>query len=418
MALERMSGGVPPARLAQLRTIKHPYTDDIIDEALVLYFQGPASFTGEDVAEFHLHGGRAVVDCCLAALGALEGTRLAEPGEFTRRAFDNGKLDLTQVEGLADLIAAQTDAQRRQALRVASGEAGAIFNGWRDQLIYCLAFLEADIDFVEEDDVPEDLPVQVIDNLQKLYGEISGYLDDPRQSEKLREGFRVAIAGIPNVGKSSLLNRLAMRDVAIVSDIAGTTRDVVEIYFDLAGLPVVLSDTAGLRDTADEIEYMGVVRAQKAISDADLVIWLADDRGIWPPESLNKFDSDALWVLNKADLAETRSISGPQSQSVLAVSAKDGSGLRELLDELTEKAQNSLDGVESALITRRRHREAMEQCRKYLAAGLNGLQSGAYESELVAENVRLAARMLGRITGRIDVEDLLDTIFSSFCVGK
>jgi tRNA modification GTPase len=416
--LNGMCGGVPHARTARLSSIIHPNTEEIIDQALVLFFPSPASFTGEDVVEFHLHGGRAVIESCLVALAAVKNARLAGPGEFTRRAFENGKLDLTQVEGLADLISAQTEAQRRQALRVASGRIGVVFMAWRAQLVHCLAYLEADIDFVDEDDVPENLPDQVVASLEALRNEIRTHLDDPRQGEKLRDGYRVAIGGVPNVGKSSLLNALARRDAAIVSDIAGTTRDVVEVYLDLAGMPVILSDTAGLRDTADEIESIGVTRAQNAISTADLVVWLTDEHGKWPTEATDNFDSDALWVRNKVDLPRNKPRFDPDGKDILQISVQNGKGIEILLTLLTEKARESFGGGDSGLITRRRHREALEQCADYLTAGLDGLKKPSGLPELVAENIRLAARMLGRITGQIDVEDLLDAIFSSFCVGK
>ncbi|MGI9481330.1 MAG: tRNA uridine-5-carboxymethylaminomethyl(34) synthesis GTPase MnmE [Hyphomicrobiales bacterium] len=415
---EAMAGGAPEPRLATRCFLKHPYTEEIIDDGLMLFFPAPASFTGEDVGEFQIHGGRAVVEFCLAAIGRFKGVRMAEPGEFTRRAFENGKLDLTQVEGLADLISAKTEAQRRQAVRVASGETGAVYEGWRKELIRCLAFFETDIDFVEEDDVPENVTREAASQVEKLFGEIGSFLDDPRKGEKLRDGFRVVIAGVPNVGKSTLLNRLAKREAAIVSDVAGTTRDVVEVYLDLAGLPVVISDTAGLREARDEIESIGVARARATIEEAELIIWLCDERGIWPQEATSPFDSEAIWAANKADLAAPTVIAGPKSETVQNLSAKQGVGFTDLLKVLARFAQENFAGLEASIITRRRHREALKSCASFLRAALTEIARDEVQSELVAEHLRLAARMLGRITGRIDVEDLLDVIFADFCIGK
>ncbi|MGI9372675.1 MAG: tRNA uridine-5-carboxymethylaminomethyl(34) synthesis GTPase MnmE [Hyphomicrobiales bacterium] len=410
-------GNVPVSRKAALVSIVHPYTEELIDKGLALFFPGPHSFTGEDVAELHVHGGRAVVETMLDALCAFDGVRLAEPGEFTRRAFENGKLDLTQTEGLADLIAANTDAQRKQALRVSSGEARIIYERWRETLIACLAYYEADIDFVDEDDVPEDVRLQVRDRISVLTREISGHLDDPRKGEKLRDGFRVVIAGVPNVGKSSLLNRLVRREAAIVSDIEGTTRDVVEVYLDLDGLPVVISDTAGLREGGGKIEEIGIERAKSVLRDADLIVWLADERGIWPSSVETSIDSDALWVVNKADLIENQRFESVSRETFLHISAKNDYGIDDLLAKISNKARDVLVGGDSVVISRRRHRQSLQSCKSYLLSAEKA-EREAVDIELIAEDLRLAARELGRVIGRVDVEDLLDVIFSDFCIGK
>ena len=408
-ALTALAPGKPLAdpRRAVLRALRDPATGEVLDQALVLFFPGPGSFTGEDVAEFHLHGGPAVVEGVLAALGQVAGLRPAEAGEFTRRAFLNGKLDLTQAEAIADLVAAETSEQRRQALDQAAGALGQIYEGWRARLIAAIAHVEAGIDFADED-LPEDIDRAARDALAALAGEIAAHLDDGRRGERLRAGVHLALLGRPNAGKSTLLNLLAGRDAAIVSETAGTTRDVIEVHLDLGGVPVIVADTAGLRDSADAVEREGVRRAAA--------------RADWPdvPADLRALAADgrALVLVNKADLAPVETVEDLGPAPVLALSARTGAGVEVFLSVLTAKVRDlAVAGAgASAAPTRARHRHALEEARTALAAALDGWSTRG--PELVAEDLRLAARAIGRITGRVDVEDLLDVIFAEFCIGK
>jgi tRNA modification GTPase len=385
---------------------------DIIDDGLALWFPGPASFTGEDMVELHIHGGPAIIAAMAGSLAA-QGLQHAEPGAFTRRAFDNGKLDLTEVEGLADLIAAETEAQRRQALRQLEGSFGDRVEAWRGGLLGALARIEAAIDFPEED-LPQGLVDGVDEAMRAVGAEIAQTLDDDHRGERLREGLSVVILGAPNAGKSSLMNALAKRDVAIVSDEAGTTRDVIELHLDLGGYPVLLADTAGLRESGSKIETEGVRRALDRASRADLKL-IVIDGAVWPviPDAIRaQIDSASLLILNKADLlpAPMQALSGHQ---LIAVSALTGTGLSDLLAALKERAAGLLASGDQPVLTRQRHREALEDCREILARG-----SAVGPVELKAEELRLATRALGRITGRVDVEDILDVIFREFCIGK
>lgn len=404
----------PVPRMATRATLRDPATGEILDDALALLFAAPRSFTGEDVVELHLHGGRAVVTGVVEALAALPGLRLAEPGEFTRRAFENGKFDLTEAEAVADLVDAETAAQRRQALRQMEGALGRLYDGWRERLTRALAHIEADIDFAEED-LPGGLALSVRPVLETLVAEIDAHLNDGGRGERLREGLHIAIVGAPNAGKSSLLNALARREAAIVSARAGTTRDVIEVHLDLGGYPVVLADTAGLREAAaDEVEEEGIRRARDRAARADLKIAVFDGTE-WPaldPATLALIDGDALPVVNKADVAAPSSpiISGRQA---LPVSARTGFGLGELERRLTALCSDRLAAGGAPALTRARHRSALGECRDALSRAL-----AAPLPELAAEDVRLASRALGRITGRVDVEDLLDVIFRDFCIGK
>jgi tRNA modification GTPase len=399
---------VPPPRRATLSAFVDPDNGEELDRGLVLWFPRPHSFTGEDVAELHGHGGGAVIAALLSALDRLPGCRLAEPGEFTRRAFQNGRMDLTQAEGLADLIAAETEAQRRQAQRQMDGALGRLYEGWRADLIASLAHLEAEIDFPDED-LPGGLLARQRLRLEALAGEISAHLDDGHRGERLRGGCHMVILGAPNVGKSSLLNTLARRDAAIVSSHAGTTRDIIEVHLSLGGYPVVLADTAGLRDSSDAVEAEGVRRAQEWGAQADLKIVLYDcaETPIPDAEVLALLGDDGILVANKTDRA-----AAPPTQG-LPISTKTGAGLGELLGRLgSEAGQKMSDGGSSGL-TRARHRQGLEGCRDALLRSLDET-----DEELAAEDVRLAARHLGRITGRVDVEDILDVVFSDFCIGK
>ena len=401
--------GLPAARHASLRTIRDPRTETLLDRGLVLWFPAPASFTGEDMAELHVHGGRAVVANVLDAALSIDDVRLAEPGEFAARAFENGKIDLTQVEGLADLINAETDAQARQALAQAGGSLRRLYESWRGQLLRAQALAEAGLDFADEADVAANVTTNVGAIVAELILQISNHLAD-RRGEHLRDGFRVVIVGAPNAGKSSLLNALARRDVAIVSEEAGTTRDIIEVHLDLDGLPVILTDTAGLREASGKVEVEGIRRALARVEAADLVVWLIDAKKpvSAPPEPLARGRVPFLAVRNKIDLAPVGAAEG------ISLSAKTGEGIDTLVAELKARAREALvAGAESPAVTRARHRAELEGA---LAALERSRTAGP--SELKAEELRIAARHLGRLTGNIDVEEVLGAIFSEFCIGK
>jgi tRNA modification GTPase len=411
--LEALMKRIPEPRRATHAVVRDPASGEIIDDALALWFPGPASETGEDVAEIHLHGGRAVLAAAFQILGNIEGFRPARAGEFTRRALTNGKLDLAAVEGLGDLIAAETEAQRRQALAQFRGALSGRVERWREQLIAALATLEASIDFVDEDDVPKDLLTPATRLADSLAQEVTDALVDAERGERLREGFVVALAGPPNVGKSTLMNRLARREVAIVTDIPGTTRDAIEVALDLGGVPVVLVDTAGVRETRDPIEAEGVRRALARAESADLVLWLveANDSGPSPPPVAQK----TIIVRTKSDLIDSVTQRRLTNAGSLLVSAKTDSGVDQLLNVLTDKAL-SLGGGEPALVTHARQRHALKESLVRLEAATAVAAPG--QEELVAEELRLTARALGRVTGRVDVEDVLDQVFRNFCIGK
>ena len=406
--LAALCGRVPPPRRASLRRLGD------IDQAMVVWLPGPGSYTGEDSAEFYLHGGRAVVNAMAEALVAL-GARPAEPGEFTRRAFLNGRMDLTEAEAVHDLIAAETEAQRRQALRQLDGALGSLYRGWAERLRLLLAQQEALIDFPDED-LPPEVEAQVLAELDALRGEVTAHLDDNRRGERLREGLVFAVTGAPNVGKSSLVNALAERDVAIVSAIPGTTRDALEARVVLGGVPVTLVDTAGLREATDEIEAEGVRRARARAAAADAVIEVVEagrDNGTPtspPPNPLPQGEGEncrALLIANKLDLGDTVPTGG------LGVSALTGEGLDALRTRLGGLARSLTESAGPPPLTQARHRAALQEAQARLA----GAQT-ADLPELRAEDLRLALRALGRITGSVGVEDILDTLFARFCIGK
>lgn len=418
-ALEALTHrSLPPPRQAVLRRLTDPGNDQVLDNALVLWMPAPASFTGEDIAELHLHGGRAVVASVLEALSHVPGCRMAEAGEFTRRALQNGRMDLTQVEGLADLINAETQAQQRQALGQLEGRLRALYEGWAGRLLRLAAHMEAAIDFADEE-LPDDLMAAVHAGIVTLVGEIARHLADDRRGERLRDGVSVAILGAPNVGKSTLLNTLARRDVAIVSDIAGTTRDVLDVYLDLGGIPVLLADTAGIREGAEAVESEGIRRARQRAADADLKLVVAD-AAEWPDvsrETLALQGEGDILVLNKADRLSHPPDLTAGDRRICAISAQSGEGMEAFLAVLTQ-AVSALAAVapgEGALLTRARHREALEKCH---AALQRVIAEPGRTVDLLAEDVRHAVHQLGRITGRVDVEDYLDVIFRDFCIGK
>jgi tRNA modification GTPase len=396
---------VPPPRRAVLRSFTDPATGVVIDRGLALWFPAPGSFTGEDVAELHLHGGPAVIAAMVAALDRL-GLRPAEPGEFTRRAFEHGRLDLTEAEGIADLVAAETEAQRLQALRQMDGALGRLYEDWRGDLIRALAFLEADLDFPDED-LPGGLAARVVPRLEELAARFQAHLADDRRGEALREGFQVVILGPPNVGKSSLLNALARRDVAIVSEIAGTTRDMIEVRLDLGGYPVTLVDTAGLRDSGDVIEQEGVRRARARAAQADLRLRMFE-----AGDEAEAGSCDDLVVINKIDRVTPSAVPGGFPISVLT-----GEGVDALLAALEDRVVAMMGLRDAPSLTRSRHRRALDEALSHLERAIVAARDER-EPELVAEDVRLAARGLGRITGRVDVEDILDVVFGEFCIGK
>jgi tRNA modification GTPase len=407
--LRRIAGGLPRPRQASLRRLRAPGTAEALDQALVLWFPGPASYTGEDSAELHLHGGPAVIAAVGAALAGC-GARPAEPGEFTRRAFLNGRLDLTAAEGIADLIAAETEAQRRQALRQADGALARLLEGWSVRLTRLLAHQEAAIEFADED-LPTDLGDRAREGAAALQAEIAAHLADGGQGERLREGVVVAILGAPNAGKSSLLNALAGRDAAIVSARAGTTRDVVEVRMVLAGVPVTLADTAGLRDAADEIEQEGIRRARRRAEEADLVLAVFASDAAPDAATLDWAARGAVVVVNKVDLAPAPP--GIGGTTPLAVSALTGAGLSALRERLEAEARRLAGAGDAALLTRPRHRAALTEAAAWLAEA-----AAAPLPELASEALRAALRALGRLTGRVGVEEVLDIVFGEFCIGK
>jgi len=426
-ALERLIGRVPEPRKAALVRVRAPASGETIDEGLALWFPAPRSETGEDMVELQLHGGHAVIAAVLDVLGKLGGCRLAQPGEFTRRAFENGKLELTAVEGLGDLIAAETPAQRRQAFRQLKGLIGDRAEDWRRRLIEALALVEARIDFSDEADVPENLMAPAAQIARDLRDEIAAALSDRHRGERLREGLVVAIAGPANAGKSTLFNRLARREAAIVSPYAGTTRDIIEVHLELDGYPVTLLDTAGIRDSAEPVEQEGVRRARERAASADLVLWVIDvsavdrrsdgapPRGKEPPLWLIKNKIDLVQGLAMEAVDEGRS--NNEYEFIFSISAAQGKGIDAVVSALSRFAGDYFGG-EASLVTRSRHRHALEETRAAIDCALAETAAKDPREELVAEELRRAATSLGRLTGRVDVEDVLDAIFRDFCIGK
>ena len=380
----------------------------VIDQAITLFFKGPKSFTGEDVLEIQCHGSRAVIQKILSLLSEIKGCRMAEPGEFTRRAVYNNKMDLTAAEGLIDLIHADTEAQRAWAVRQMGGELQNLYDGWRKQLVEYMAYLEAFIDFPEEEIPPEKMAV-INDGIHTLMHKIADHLDDNNRGLNLKNGFQIAIIGAPNVGKSSLLNALAHKDVAIVSEIEGTTRDVVEVYLDIAGYPVIIADTAGLRQTDEQIEKEGIKRALKRAEDASLLIAMGDAQKDLDKKTQKAFEDhpNALLVWNKSDKVKDKKTDG------IMISAKTGQGVDKLYQKIKEKVIETMGSSGEVMLTRLRYKTALKECGEALGRALE-----EKELELKAEELRLAARALGKITGFVRTEELLDVIFSSFCIGK
>ncbi|KIC40924.1 tRNA modification GTPase TrmE [Ruegeria sp. ANG-S4] len=399
-AASKLSGRALPARGMRLCELRDGGGEPL-DDAVVLTFTGPASFTGEDVAELQIHGSTASIDAVMRCLSDMDGLRLAEPGEFTRRALENGQMDLTQVEGLADLIDAETEAQRKQAQIILTGALGSLVEKWRRDLIRAAALLEAVIDFADEE-VPTDVTPEVKSLMSRVLADLKKEAGGVRIAERIRSGFEVAIIGLPNAGKSTLLNMLAGREAAITSEYAGTTRDIIEVRMDLSGLPVTLLDTAGLRDTEDHVENLGIELARKRAENADLRVFLSDS----PAELGVGFADGDIHVLPKADLRDTGE----------GISGKTGQGVDQLIDSISNTLNDR--AASHGIATRERHRVAMLNAIDALTAAENILESGPDMYDIAAEELRTAIRALESLVGRIDVETLLDEIFSSFCLGK
>ena len=400
-AASQLCGSLPAPRQAALRRLRSA-PGEVLDEALVLCFSEKASFTGEETVEFQTHGSVAVVNALLAELGTVDGLRLAEPGEFTRRALANGRLDLAQVEGLADLIASETEAQRQQALRLFSGGLGDLAAHWRERLIRASALLTVTIDFADEE-VPVDVSPEVLELIAEVQTAMQAQVDGFGAAERIRTGYEVAIVGPPNVGKSTLLNALAGRDAAITSEIAGTTRDVIEVRMELAGLPVTLLDTAGLRETDDTIEKIGVARALERAKAADLRVFLIESN------SKPEFDPvpNDIVIASKADLS---------GEKFGAVSGKTGAGVAQLVEQIGAKLSSKT--AKAGLATRARHKEAMERCLVSLAEASNRVALGPEFTDIASEELRISLEALNMLIGRVDIENVLDEVFSSFCLGK
>lgn len=411
-SLERLTGkkDIEP-RKAVLTKIIHPETGQTIDEGLILTFKAPNSFTGEDVVEYQLHGGYAVANAFLGALSTLDYHRMAEPGEFTKRAFENGRLDLTQAEAVADLVHAETEAQRMLALDQLGGSLKNLYESWQDRLTHSLAYIEADIDFSDED-LPDELTRQILPLLRDIRNEIVNHLDDNHRGERLRNGLKIVILGAPNAGKSSLINALSRRDVAIVTDIAGTTRDVLETHLNIAGYPVIVADTAGLRDTDDIVEKEGVKRAQNWAKDADIKIALFAGDTEPDAQTISMLDDDTICFSSKSDTGKIHATVNGYQLHPLSTNKEDGLELllfhvKQLIEQILER------GKDNPTLTRARHRESLEHTLSHLERALT-----SHQPDMLAEDVRLALRALGKTTGRVDVEDLLDVIFNDFCIGK
>lgn len=400
-------------RYAYFTNIKNANTQELLDKALVLYFKAPHSFTGEDVAEIQCHGSKAVLNSVFKTLSSLSYLRLAEPGEFSKRAFYNQKMDLTEAEGLADLIDAETSEQQKYALRQMEGNLKNLYSSWRENLVKILSYLEAFIDFPEED-IPEILYNEIKHTVFKTKSEIISHLSGNNVNERLKEGFRVVIAGAANAGKSSLINAITKSETMIVSDIAGTTRDTVDINLDLKGFPVIITDTAGIRETKNQIEKQGITRALQKIEDADAVIALYDaSEGDFDDKLINISAKNIIYVANKADKLSDNKKELIKAKNHLLISAKYGDGLSELLNTLTEIIKNNFTSSSNLLITRTRYRKALEAC-------LENLEEFSLDKEIVlaAEDIRLSCRAIGQITGIVKVDEILDNIFGSFCIGK
>ena len=407
---------LPSPRVATLRKINNINTSELIDEGIIIWFPGPESYTGEDMAEFHVHGGKAVILAIQNQISKIENCRLAEPGEFTKLAFQNGKINLLKAESIADLISAETEIQRLQAVKIMQGKSSDKFNELREKLIKILSYVEAKIDFPDED-LPEDKIKQIRNNSSKVLSEITKILNNQKVGEIVREGFKIAIVGPTNAGKSSLLNNLANREVAIVSEIAGTTRDVIETHLNIDGYPVVISDTAGIRESKDEIEKKGIKLSLKKAEKADLKLVVVDARNIDLSGFLNDLLKDnAILVVNKSDLLKEKLHSEITKFKHVLISLKKNSNIEKLISEIKNNLKDKFIFDEDILITRERHRQHLMQCSDHLKSFLQ--KNDKKDFDKAAEDLRLATRHLGMIVGKVDVEEILGSIFNDFCIGK
>ncbi len=407
---------IPSARMATLRKLNNINTSELIDEGIIIWFPGPKSYTGEDMAEIHIHGGKAVVLAIQNEIAKFKNCRLAEPGEFTKLAFQNGKINLLKAEGIADLISAETEIQRLQAVKIMKGKSSAIFNELREKLLKLLSFTEAQIDFPEED-LPEENLKKLKQDTTDVLNQINKILNDQKVGEMIREGFKIAIVGPTNAGKSSLLNNLSNRDVAIVSEIAGTTRDVVETHLSIDGYPVIISDTAGIRDSKDEIEKKGIKLSLNKAENADLKLVVIDAKSVDLSGFLNDLlKNNAILVVNKSDLLKEKLDPEILKLNHVLISIKDNLNIDKLISKIKDNLKNKFISEENILITRERHRQNLIQCANYLKSFLK--KNDKKDFDKAAEDLRLATRHLGMIVGKVDVEEILGSIFNDFCIGK
>ncbi len=407
---------LPTPRVATLQKINNINTSELIDEGLILWFPGPQSYTGEDMVEIHIHGGKAVVEALLNTLSNVKECRLADPGEFTKLAFQNSKINLLKAESIADLISAETEIQRLQAVKMMKGKSSEKFNELREKLLKILSFVEAKIDFPDED-LPEENLKKIKEDSSNVLNEIKKILNDQKVGEIIREGFKIAIVGPTNAGKSSLLNNLSNREVAIVSEIAGTTRDVVETHLNIDGYPVIISDTAGIRDSKDEIEKKGIKLSLKKAENADLKLVVVDAKSIDLSGFLNDLlKKDAILVINKSDLLKEKLDSETSKFNHVLISLKDNLNIDKLISKIKNHLKNKFISDEDILITRERHRQHLLQCAEHLKNFSD--KNDKKDFDKGAEDLRLATRQLGMIVGKVDVEEILDSIFNDFCIGK
>ena len=415
--IKKLTGSkLPTPRVATLKKFNKNGGKELIDEGVIIWFPAPNSYTGEDLAEFHVHGSRAVINAMHSSISKIKNCRLAEPGEFTKRAFQNGKINLLKAESIADLISAETEIQRKQAVKIMSGKSSKKFNSWREKLLKILSHVEAKIDFPDED-----LPKNIINEIQKtsfdVLKEIKKTLNDQKVGERIREGFKIAIVGPPNSGKSSLLNYLSKRDVAIVSEIAGTTRDVIETHLNLDGYPVIISDTAGIRSSKNEIEKKGIKIALKRAEDADLRLVIVSAKKVdFTTVLRNLLTKNAILVVNKSDLIKGKLNSKLKKYDHVLISIKKNTNLNNLILKIKSKLKNKFSTNEDILITRERHRQNLINCVQHLEKFRK--KKSAQDFDKGAEDLRLATRHLGMIVGKVNVEELLSSIFNDFCIGK
>ena len=407
---------IPSPRMATLRKINNTNTSELIDEGIIIWFPGPESYTGEDMAEFHVHGGKAVVLAVQEAISNIENCKLAEPGQFTKLAFQNGKINLLKAESISDLISAETEIQRKQAVKIMNGKSSEKFNQLREKLLKILSFVEAQIDFPEED-LPDDNLKKIKKDTSEVLNEINKILNDQKVGEIIREGFKIAIVGPTNAGKSSLLNNLSNREVAIVSEIAGTTRDVVETHLNIDGYPVIISDTAGIRDSKDEIEKKGIKLSLNKAENADLKLVVIDAKNPNLSGFLNDLlKKDAILVVNKSDLVKETLDKEISKFNHVLISLKNNLNIDKLIEKIKDQLKNKFISEKDILITRERHRQHLVQCIDYLKNFLE--KNNKKDFDKAAEDLRLATRHLGMIVGKVDVEEILGSIFNDFCIGK